>query len=113
MAVVNHRWRAQIRICEGVSDLLILSVDRATDGCSSFFLWLSMRRIEDWGTMAGGKESSSSLSRAPKPNPIPPTCSRQRGETVLLTFGNGNGQWRIGDGGAVRSTLGDGEGGLW
>jgi hypothetical protein len=62
--------------------------------------------------MAGGKESSSLLSRAPKPNPFLPMCSRQQGEPILLTFGNGNGPREAGDGGAVRSTFGDGEGGL-
>jgi hypothetical protein len=62
--------------------------------------------------MAGSKECSSSLSRAPKPNPFLPTRSRQRGETILLTFGNGNGQRRAGGGGVVQSTFGDGEGSL-
>jgi hypothetical protein len=109
----NSRWRAQIRLCEGVSDLLISGADLATEGSGSFYyLWLGLRRTEHRGTMAGGKESSSALSWAPKPNPILPTCYRQRGETVLLSFGNGNGQRRGGDGGVVQSNLGDGEGGL-
>jgi hypothetical protein len=35
--------------------------------------------------------------------------SRRQGEPVLQTYGEGNGRGRAGNGGAVRSTLGDGE----
>jgi hypothetical protein len=42
-----------------------------------------------------------------------PTQSRGQGEPVLQTYGEGNDRWRAGGGGAVRSALGDGEGGLW
>jgi hypothetical protein len=49
------RLMTQIRLREGVSDLLISSVDRATDGSDSFsFLWLRQRGTEHWGTMVGG-----------------------------------------------------------
>jgi hypothetical protein len=41
-----------------------------------------------------------------------PTQSRRQGEPVLQTYGEGNSRGRVGDGGAVRSTHGDGEGGL-
>jgi hypothetical protein len=36
--------------------------------------------------------STSLPSRAPKANLSPPTWSRQRGETILLTYDNGDGQ---------------------
>jgi hypothetical protein len=41
-----------------------------------------------------------------------PTRSRNQGELILQTYAEGNNRWRAGDGGAVRSALGDGEGGL-
>jgi hypothetical protein len=41
-----------------------------------------------------------------------PTRSRRQGEPVLQTYDKENGRGRAGDGGAVRSVLGDSEGGL-
>jgi hypothetical protein len=37
--------------------------------------------------------------------------SRRQGEPILQTYGEGNSQGRAGNGGAVRSALGDGEDG--
>jgi hypothetical protein len=41
-----------------------------------------------------------------------PTRSRRQGEPILQTYGEGNSRGKVGDGGAVRSVLGDGEEGL-
>jgi hypothetical protein len=56
--------------------------------------------------------SSSSLFRAPKSNPSPSTRSRQRGETILLTYDNGDGWGKADDGEVARANLGDSEGDL-
>jgi hypothetical protein len=49
------RSMAQIRLREGVLDILILSTDRAMHDSGSFsFLWLGWRGIEQRGTMAAG-----------------------------------------------------------
>jgi hypothetical protein len=56
--------------------------------------------------------SSSSSHGAPNVIRFDPTRSRRQGEPVLQTYGEGNGRGRAGDGGAVRSALGDGEDGL-
>jgi hypothetical protein len=53
--------------------------------------------------------SSSSSHGAPNVMRFDPMRSRRQGEPVLQTYGEGNGRGRAGDGGAVRSTLGDGE----
>jgi hypothetical protein len=42
-----------------------------------------------------------------------PTRSRRQREPILQTYDEGNCRGRAGDGGAVRSVLGDGEDGLW
>jgi hypothetical protein len=55
---------------------------------------------------------SSSSHGAPNAMRFDPTRSRRQGEPVLQTYGEGNGRGRAGDGGAVRSALGDGEDGL-
>jgi hypothetical protein len=56
--------------------------------------------------------SSSSPSRAPKANPSLRTRPRQRGETVLLTYSNGDGRGEDDDGEAAQANLGDSEGDL-
>jgi hypothetical protein len=56
--------------------------------------------------------SSSSPFTAPKANPSPSTRSRQRGETILLTYGNRDGRGKADDGEVARVNLGDGEGDL-
>jgi hypothetical protein len=46
---LNPRLRAQIRLHEGVSDLLISSADWATDGSGSFSFYGSVREEQSIG----------------------------------------------------------------
>jgi hypothetical protein len=54
-------------------------------------------------------ESSSLSHGAPNAIRFDPTRSRRQGEPVLQTYGEGNDRGRAGNGGTVRSVLGDDE----
>jgi hypothetical protein len=56
--------------------------------------------------------SSSSSHGAPNVMRFDTTRSKRQGEPILQAYGKENGRGRAGDGGTVRSTLGDGEDGL-
>jgi hypothetical protein len=58
--------------------------------------------------MANGGEAASSAYNVPNSDLILPKQSRRLGFLVLLTFGGRNDQLKVGDGSAVRSTLGGG-----
>jgi hypothetical protein len=53
------------------------------------------RQCPGWEAPWLAARSSGSPFRAPKANPSPSTRSRQRGETILLTYSNGDGQGRL------------------
>jgi hypothetical protein len=53
------------------------------------------RQCPGWEAPWLAARSSGSPFRAPKANPSPSTRSRQRGETILLTYSNGDGRGRL------------------
>jgi hypothetical protein len=55
---------------------------------------------------------STSLSREPKAIPSLPTQPRQQGETVFLTYHDGDGWGEADDSDAAQANLGDAEGDL-
>jgi hypothetical protein len=63
--------------------------------------------------MAGARESLNLRYRAPNVVWFLPTQSRHRGETVFLTYGNGDGRAKADDGEAARVNLHNGVGVLW
>jgi hypothetical protein len=59
-------------------------------------------------------EGSSTAYRAPSAMTFPPTGSRRLGDSVLLTYGDGNGPREAGDAEAARAVFnGDGGGFQW
>jgi hypothetical protein len=72
-----------------------------------------MRQSPRWEVPWLAARSSSSPSMAPKANLSPLTQSRQRGETILLTYGNEDWRGKADNGETAWANLGDGVGILW
>jgi hypothetical protein len=95
---------------EGVFHVLISVVGWYVDGGKRFFslgsLWRYKAREVPWPV---ARVSSSASYDAWNTIRFDPTRSRRQGDPALQTYGEGNGRGRAGDGGTVRSALGDGE----
>jgi hypothetical protein len=86
--------------------------DRMAAAASSLTLQCGRDRGR-WTPWLPAWASSSSSHEPPNAMRFDPTQSRRQGKLVLQTYSEGNDRGRAGDGGAVRSALGDGEDGLW
>jgi hypothetical protein len=102
---------ARILSGEGVRPDLIVTVGSGSDGGGGFF-FDSIARARQSGRTPWSLAWASSSSSYGAWNAVrfDPTRSTRQGKPVLQTYGEGNGRWRVGDGGAIWSVLGDGEG---
>jgi hypothetical protein len=98
---------------EGVFHILISVVGWHMDGARRFFslgsLGWDRAREAPW---LAARVSSSTSYGARNAMRFDPMQSRTQGEPILQTYGKRNGRGGAGDGGIVRSVLGDSEDGL-